>query len=178
MQFWAKLHWLWGVKLAGWGMATCFYSAALSPNCPVAKSLTHELTVTGPGQLHLFRKMKDSIAGMQNEIKTSLGDSNTKTGRRLCHLCEMSSAPEFENEIIMYWRILSNIEKRDWNEVQVPEWFASLWSEMLVAISLKNSTVKLRCIGLSFPVTRLPNMGVAPSFTLAYYFWRSFHSAA
>ena len=68
--------------------------------------------------------------------------------------CEMSSAPEFENEIIMYWRILSNIEKRDWNEVQVPEWFASLWSEMLVAISLKNSTVKLTCIGLSFPVTR------------------------
>ena len=27
------LSWLLGVKLAGWGTATCFYSAALSPNC-------------------------------------------------------------------------------------------------------------------------------------------------
>ena len=37
-------HWLPGVKLTGWRAATCFYSAALITNRPVAKSLTTEVT--------------------------------------------------------------------------------------------------------------------------------------
>ena len=47
-----------GVKLAGFGTATCFYSAALSRNRPVAKSLPDEVTSTSPHQLQIFRKMK------------------------------------------------------------------------------------------------------------------------
>ena len=39
-----------------------------------------------------------------------------------------------------------------------------------IAISLKNSRAKLTCIGLSFPVARPPDAGVASSFTRTYYF--------
>ena len=37
-----------------------------------------------------------------------------------------------------------------------------------IAISLKNSRAKLTCIGLSFPVARPPDAGVASSFTRTY----------
>ena len=45
-----------------------------------------------------------------------------------------------------------------------------------IAISLKNPRAKLRCIGLSFPVARPPDAGVASSFTRTYYFWHSLYS--
>ena len=67
-------HWSSGVRLAGFGTATCFSCAALSPNGCVAKSLPHEVTSTSPDQLHLFRKMKSSIFGTQEEMSMRWGD--------------------------------------------------------------------------------------------------------
>ena len=69
------------------GTATCFSCAALSPNRPVAKSLPHEVTSTSPDQLHLFRKMKSSIFGMQEEMSMRWGDSKNEIGPHVCHLC-------------------------------------------------------------------------------------------
>ena len=109
---------------------------------------------------------------MQNEIKASWGGLQNRG--RSSRVSSLWNVAKTRSSCI---EMLSNIEKWDWNEVRGPQWFAYLWSEMLVAISLRNSRVKLACIGLSFPVTRLPNAG-APSFTLAYYFWHSFSSAA
>ena len=70
----------------------CCYSAALSRNRPVSMSLPHEVTVTSPEHLHLFGKMNlnCSIAAMQNEIKTRLGDSKSAIGPHASHLRGMS----------------------------------------------------------------------------------------
>ena len=71
------LRWLSGVKLAGWRTATCFYSAALIPNHPVAKSLTTEVTSISPEDVDMKsefgQKCWNCREGQQNDTCLPLG---------------------------------------------------------------------------------------------------------
>ena len=105
-------HWSSGVQLAGFGTATSFYSAALSPNCSVAKSLATEVTSTSPDQPLIFIG-RWKVVFLVCQMRWA--DSRNEIGSHVCHLYEMSPSRVGKRDQTV-WNVLRHREmilKRD-----------------------------------------------------------------